>query len=224
MPTTEAAIDRSGRIADELKRRMQSGAYLPGQRLVEMDLAEEFEVGRGRIRETFRTLVGEGYLEFVANRGVLVRRYTRAEMLEVGSVREVLEGLAARLTALADLSESQLDRLTGAQAAMDLAEANGDTDGFSRENRNYHATICDFANNRHVTDFLGRLRVPLFRLQLPLSFSVDSLERSNRDHRVITTAILMRNPEAAEAAMRAHVRAGNAHIATLPEDAFPVAR
>ena len=210
----------SMRIAAELKRRMQSGVYAPGHRLVEMDIAEEFDVGRGRVREVFRTLVGEGYLEFVANRGVLVRRYTRAEMLEVGNVREVLEGLAARLAALRSLREDQRAELEDLQSRMNDAESAGDTESFNSLNRHYHNTICELAKNRHVTDFLGRLRVPLFRLQLPISFSIDSLERSNRDHRVITTSILMGNGDAAEAAMRAHVRAGNAHIRSLPEDAF----
>lgn len=220
MVTVEDTPTQSMQIAAELKRRMQSGAYAPGQKLVEMDIADEFQVGRGRIREVFRTLVGEGYLEFVANRGVFVRRYTRAEMLEVGNVREVLEGLAARLAAEHALKEEDQDRLKDIQSRMNDAEAAGDTDRFNRLNRSYHDLISDFAGNQHVTEFLGRLRVPLFRLQLPLSFAVDSLARSNRDHRVITTAILMGNGDAAEAAMRAHVRAGNAHISSLPGDAF----
>lgn len=220
MAMTEETPTQSDRIASELRRRMQSGTYAPGLRLVEMDIADEFDVGRGRVREVFRTLVGEGYLEFVANRGVLVRRYSRSEMLEVGNVREVLEGLVARLAAERALTEDQRQDLTAIQERMDNAEADGDTDAFAGLNRAYHQMICDFAENRHATEFLGRLRVPLFRLQLPISFSVDSLEQSNRDHRVITTAILMGHRDAAEAAMRAHVRAGNAHIRSLPEDAF----
>ena len=220
MATVGETPTQSGQIASELKQRMQSGAYAPGHRLVEMDIAEEFDVGRGRIREVFRTLVGEGYLEFVANRGVLVRRYSRAEILEVGNVREVLEGLAARLAASRALSGEQRESLSEIQQHMDDTETTGDTGAFARLNRGYHRLICDFAGNRHATEFLERLRVPLVRLQLPISFSVDSLERSNRDHRVITTAILMGNGDAAEAAMRAHVRAGNAHISSLPETAF----
>lgn len=207
-------------IAAVLKGRILDGAYGAGQRLIEMDLAEEFAAGRGRIREAFRMLVGEGYLEFVTNRGVLVRRYGRDEMLAMGRAREALEGLAARLAAERALSPEEGDMLERSQAELDRLEAAGDLDGFNRENRAYHGLICDLAGNGHVAEFLARVRLPLVRLQLPRSFAADSIDRSNRDHRVITAAILSGTPDAAEAAMRAHVRAGNAHVAELAEGAF----
>lgn len=211
-------------IAAELKRRLFDGAYAMGQRLVEMDLAEEFDVGRSRVREAFRMLVGEGYLAFVANRGVLVRCFTREELIAMGRVREMLEGLAARLAAERDISDAERARLFAAQAEMDAAEAAGDLVAFDRANRAYHRIIINLAGNDHVGEFVDRVRMPLVRLQLPPSFSVDAMPRSNRDHRVITAAILSGSGDAAEAAMRAHVRAGNAHIASLPDDAFEPAR
>ena len=63
-------------IAEHIKSRIHMGAYAPGQRLIEVDLAEEYGARRGRIREVFKVLVGQGYLEFIANRGVYVRRFT----------------------------------------------------------------------------------------------------------------------------------------------------
>ena len=207
-------------IAEGIKARIHRGSFAPGQRLIEVDLAEDFSVGRGRIREVFKTLVGQGYLEFVENRGVYVRRFTRAEILEMGRVREVLEGLSARLAAETQLSTQQAQRLRDHQARMDAAEAKADVDAYNAENFLYHATICEIAGNRHVEEFLHRVRLPLYRLQLPSSFSSDSMASSNRDHQVITAAILSGNGDAAEAAMRAHVRAGNAHVARLSEHYF----
>lgn len=215
--------DRSvttGAIVAELKSRILRGEYAFGQRLIEMDLAAEFGAGRGRIREAFRMLVGEGYLEFVANRGVLVRRYTRDEMIAIGRVREVLEGLAARLAAEKSLDAEGREDLEAAQARMDAAETAGDLDLFNAENRNYHSLIEALAGNELVGTFIDRVRTPLVRLQLPRSFAVDSMARSNKDHRLITMAILNGGADAAEAAMRAHVRAGNEHIASLSDDVF----
>lgn len=207
-------------IMAELKARIHSGQYSFGQRLIEMDLAAEFGAGRGRIREAFRMLVGEGYLEFVANRGVLVRRYTRDEMISIGRVREVLEGLAARLAAESRPQGAARIALEAAQGRMDAAEEAGDFDLFNLENRVYHSLIEDLADNDLAGTFIERVRTPLVRLQLPRSFAVDSMVRSNLDHRTITMAILSGSPDAAEAAMRAHVRAGNEHIASLPDAAF----
>lgn len=206
-------------IAEGVRERIRRGSYAPGQRLIEIDLASEFGVGRGRVREVFRTLVGEGYLEFIENRGVYVKRFGREEILEMGRVREVLEGLAACLAAEADKSAEDVSRLQAQQDALDAACTDHDIDAFNRENYAYHATICAMARNRHIEEFLERVRLPLYRLHLPRSFTADSMAHSNRDHQVITAAILSGNPDAAEAAMRAHVRSGNRHVEGL-DDAY----
>lgn len=216
----QRAPQSSEDLAGALKSRVLSGAYEPGQRLIEMDLAAEFDVGRGRVREAFRILVGEGYLQFVANRGVLVRRYSRAEMIAMGRTREVLEGLAARLAAERELSADERADLNAAQARMDRAEAAGDLEDFYAGNRAYHRLIDALAKNELATALIDRARIALVRLQLPASFAADAVTRSNLDHRAITMAILTGSPDAAEAAMRAHVRAGNAHIAALPDAVF----
>jgi len=220
MANDMAAADSAQSPEAALKDRLRRGVYRPGERLTEMEIADAFGIGRGRVREVFRTLAGEGYLTFSANRGVQVRRYSRAEMLEMGRVREVLEGLAARLAAERALPPEERAGLERHQAAMDRLEARRDAPAFHEENRAYHETICRLAGSQHVTEFLTRLRLHLFHIQLPPSFLDDSLTRSNADHRVITAAILSGSADAAEAAMRAHVRAGNAHIASLDESAF----
>lgn len=207
-------------ITDGIKARIQRGGFAPGQRLIEVDLAEEFAVGRGRIREVFKTLVGEGYLEFIKNRGVYVRRFSRAEILEMGRVREVLEGLSARLAAERELAPADRELLRAHQDRLDDAETRNDVDRYNTENFEYHATICRLAGNRHVEQSLVRVRLPLYRLQLPRSFSSDSMASSNRDHQVITSSILAGKPDAAEAAMRAHVHAGNQHVVRLAEEHF----
>lgn len=217
---TVAETVSTAAIAEGIKTRIYRGGYAPGQRLIEIDLAEEFSVGRGRIREVFKTLVGEGYLEFIENRGVYVRRFTRAEILEMGRVREVLEGLSARLAAERELTAEQRDLLRSHQNRLDDAEALNDVDRYNSENFAYHATICQIASNRHVEQSLARVRLPLYRLQLPRSFSNDSMANSNRDHQVITSCILAGKPDAAEAAMRAHVHSGNQHVLRLAEEHF----
>ena len=138
----------------------------------------------------------------------------------MGRVREVLEGLSARLAAETPLTAEQRNALIGHQERLDDAASQNDVDRYNAENFDYHATICSIAGNHHVEEFLHRVRLPLYRLQLPRNFSSDSMANSNRDHQVITASILAGNPDAAEAAMRAHVRAGNAHVARLPAQHF----
>ena len=207
-------------IVAVLKSRVFSGALPPGTRLIETDLADEFGTGRGRIREAFRILVGEGHLVSLANRGVAVRRYGRAELPDIGRAREVLESLAARLAAEKTLTAQQRDDLRSAQDRMDAAEAARDLETYSRENRAYHTLIETIADNAHVADLIERVRIPYLGLRLPRLFAIDQLRHSNEGHRFVTYAVLAGAPSVAEAAMRSHVQAGNAHMASLPDDAF----
>ena len=223
-PATDPATHTIGRpstsegIAAAIRARILDATLGAGQRLTEMDCAAEYDVGRGRVREAFRILVGEGYLEFLANRGVRVRHYSRTEILDMGRAREVIEGLAARLAAERPLVTGDRDRLSALQSRMDEAEAGKDHQAYAELNRAYHGLIAALAQNAYVADVLERVRIPAVRLQLPDSFAADALTSSNADHRVVTAAILNANGDAAEAAMRAHIRAGNAHIAGLPAD------
>lgn len=207
-------------IVDALKARIFSGELRPGTRLIETELARDFDVGRGPVREAFRVLVGEGHLQSHAHRGVLVRRYTREELLEMGCAREVLESLAARLAAEKTLTEEERSALRASQDRMNVAEAEQDLDTYSRENRNYHTLIETIADNAHVADLIERVRVPYLGLRLPQLFAVDQLRQSNEGHRLVTYAILAGAADVAEAAMRSHIRAGNAHTAQLPDELF----
>jgi DNA-binding GntR family transcriptional regulator len=96
-------------LSDQLIARIKRGFYAPGQRLVESDLMTDFDMGRSKVREALKILIGEGYLGFEKNRGACVRRFTRQEAIDRARVREVLEGLAARQAAEA-LAEADAAR------------------------------------------------------------------------------------------------------------------
>lgn len=202
-------------VAEEIRRRLHAGVYLPGHRLREISLAEELDTGRSHVREAFRLLVGEGYLSFEANRGALVRVYSRDEVLAVGRVREVLEGLTARMCAERQLAPAERARLQTVMTRLDQFESAGELESFALENRNFHNVIAELSGNELALKQIQQATLPLIRVQLPIAFSIESLARSNADHRVIFAAIMGGAPEAAEAAMRQHVRQGNAHVSAL---------
>lgn len=207
-------------ISAALKARIRGGEFSAGQKLLEKELSLEFDVGRGRIREVFRTLVGEGYLEFIANRGVFVRRYSKHELLDIGRAREVLEGVTARMAAEKPLTQMQRQQLQSFQDEMDLAEEEGNFEAYHQGNQRFHALIEQLAGNATVAEMLTRVRIPLIVLRLPQHVNTESVIRSNRGHRFITFAILSNSPDAAEAAMRSHVQMGNEHVASLPDELF----
>lgn len=207
-------------LADHLRDRIRQGVFVPGQRLIEADLTLELGVGRGRVREVLRTLVGEGLLDFQENRGVLVRRLTRSEVAEIGQTREALEGLCARLAASRDLEPADAERLKALQAELDAAASVADLARYNQANRDYHHLIAELAGNRFANEFLGRIAAASVRLQFAAALNSARMLGGNADHHMITTAILGGNPDVAEVAMRAHVRRGNAHLAELADHLY----
>ena len=104
-----------------LKQRIHSGLLVPGQRLVEPDVMRETGASRGRVREALLRLSADGLVELHEFRGAVVKRLTRAEVRHAYDMREMLEGLAARLTAAAGLDEVGRATLIQLQAELDAA-------------------------------------------------------------------------------------------------------
>lgn len=84
-------------ILETLRRRIAGQEIPPGAKLREQDLAAEFGVPRTRIRDVFGTLENRGLIERIPNRGAVVTRLDMELVFKLYDVREVLEGLCARL-------------------------------------------------------------------------------------------------------------------------------
>lgn len=207
-------------LPDQLIARIKEGFYAPGQRLIEAELMADFGIGRSKVRETLKTLVGEGYLSFEKNRGACVRRFTRQEAVDRARVREMLEGLAARQVAEQGLDKAARAQLKQLQKALDKGAKEKDFKTYSQLNEDFHEFILTHSRNEYAADLLKRLSVPLFRTQFTGLFTIDSLFARNEDHRRISDAILAEDPEAAERAMREHVGNGIQAMLTLRDDEF----
>ncbi|HXZ50095.1 MAG TPA: GntR family transcriptional regulator [Usitatibacter sp.] len=84
-------------IRDSLRARIAQQHIAPGAKLRETDLAEEFGVSRARVRDALAALEQRGLVERIPNRGAVVIRLDLSQVFYIYDLREVLEGLAARL-------------------------------------------------------------------------------------------------------------------------------
>src|SRR5688572_9671156 len=84
------------RVREGIKDRISSGTYRPGEKLPQHQLAAEFGVSRGVVREAILELDGLGLVRSIDNRGAVVHEVGPDELLEAYELREVLDGLAAR--------------------------------------------------------------------------------------------------------------------------------
>jgi DNA-binding GntR family transcriptional regulator len=201
-------------VADWLRERIRKGLLVPGERLVEADLVRATGASRAKVREALKQLGTEGLVTLEEFRGASVKRHSLEEIRQIYQARMVLEGLAAaEFTRRADAS--QRSRLQAMQSALDECADAGQHDTFARLNADWHRLLIEGAGNTMVTQFLERLTVPIYRLLFSNFYSRQRIVLANADHQVVTMAILARQPEAAEAAMRAHISRGMAALAEL---------
>lgn len=181
----------------------RSGHYAPGQRLVEADLVRRYKVGRGTIREAIRRLCGEGLVVVHQFRGASIRKLSRSDMLNVLSVLEVLNGLAARQAAAAIDVGGNRERFEGAAHALLAERGRKDFYRALRERERFFATIVEISGNSELDRVMPKLDLLIARVQAP---DVMPEERRFEDYRIMADAILTGDPEFAEHAARMHVR------------------
>lgn len=207
---------------DALRTGIKEGRYTPGQRLIEVDLTRELNVSRGPVREAMHRLAGEGLVVIEPHRGVVVRLLTRKDVAGLYEVREVIEGLAARLAAKHIDQADNAKRLRAAIKQMRDVFDSGDAAKYMESNERLHGLIFELSGNDTLIKMLQQLRLPVFRLQFSrmMRSSGEAKNDSVEDHEKVVQAILAGNPQKAERAMRKHVRHAGRMILYLPDNSF----
>jgi DNA-binding GntR family transcriptional regulator len=129
---------------------------------------------------------------------------TVEEAVAITECRMVLEGLCAAKAAVA-ASDEQLDELTDLGTAMSKAVADGEPMTYSDLNQDLHARIREFSGQATAVDLLERLNAQLVRHRFQLALRPGRPQRSLNEHLAMIEAIRAREPQAAEAAARAHL-------------------
>ena|SRR3981081_3564585 len=189
---------------ERLRRAVRQGDVSPGQRLVEAELVDQFEVTRGSVRAAIDELVIEGLLERIPNRGARVRTVSREQAVEILECRKVLEGLIAAKAA-ERVTDAGSARLRDCADGLIATEREGDPIKYSHLNHELHSAISDIAGQQSATDLIGRLNAQIVRHQFQLSLRPGRPQKSLGEHLAVVEAVLARDPVAAEQAMRAHL-------------------
>ena len=155
----------SDAIYATLREAILAGILPAGERLGELQLAARFNRSRTPVREAILRLESEHLAQRSARGGYVVGGMSREEILEVYAVREVIDGLAARLAAQGCLP-ADLDHLTWLNRRMEKAGEQNDYRLMAELNIEFHEGVARASRNGllltvHATD--PRLGSPLFR-------------------------------------------------------------
>lgn len=207
-------------IVQAVRDGVVSGRFVAGQRLVEADLMSEFGVARNSLREALAKLGAQGIVELRPNRGASIRLLTRDDVIQRYQVREVVEGLAARLAAERIAAGEPADELHEAYRAMQKARRSGDVNGYVRENLRFHTQIVKLSGNGLLSDLTDQLRLQTFQLQYGSLISAENTRRSMHGHDGIFKAIVAGDGALAERRMRRHVSESCSLVLDFPGYVF----
>ena len=179
------------------------GRLRPGQRLREIELAEALGVSRTPIREALWRLEMQGLVAHAPRKGMVIRTLAHQEVTELYLMREVLEGTAAALGAR---HASEAEILTLEEMVREDAARLDDPDALARSNRIFHETLYRAAHNRYLVQLLAGLRASMSLLGRTSLSVAGRAAAAQEEHQDIVSAIAARQPDAAEAAARKHIR------------------
>jgi DNA-binding GntR family transcriptional regulator len=202
-----------------LKEQIISGALAPDMRLIELAIAAEFGVSRTPVREALKRLAVENLVLADPARGMVVHAPDAREIEDVFIVREALDGLAARLAAHR-ITPSELARLRVVVDSMQQAIGEGRREQVVVANTHFHDVIYGAAGNE-MLERLGRDLREFVRRFTTLPFaSPERVDHVLTEHRNIVEALEKHDPEAAEAASRAHLAAAREYVVRMQLQEF----
>jgi DNA-binding GntR family transcriptional regulator len=176
--------------------------YLPGERLKEMALAQEFEVSQAPVREVFRELETLGLLVSEHYRGTRVREISGREIYDAYQLRGYLEEIAAQLIPPAKLKDA-LGSIEALQASMRKAARTGDADGFARANTQFHRSIVSLASNHTLLKVWDSLEIGMLS-RLNLQKNEKKLRSLAEIHQPIVDSLKRGDPKQTGALLREH--------------------
>ncbi|MFE3824673.1 GntR family transcriptional regulator [Streptomyces sp. NPDC059092] len=203
-------------VGTGIRAALATGDMVPGQRLIEQELSETFGATRSSVREALQDLAAEGLVELIPRRGARVRVIPVEEAVQITECRASLEGLCARRAA-ERATPRHHERLLEIGAAMRAAVAGGELDTYSGLNRRLHDLVAEVSGQDVAKTLLERLNGQMVRYQFRLALRPGRPSRSLPQHLAIIDAIVAGDPEAAEAAARAHLDSVIEELGATPD-------
>lgn len=154
----------SDHIRRELARRILDGTLTPGERLVELRIASEFDSSQAPVREALRELESMRLVECSPYRGARVREVGERETAEAYRVRGALERLAAESAA----GRCDVQALRATVAAMTAAACGDDREGYARHDLEFHRAIVAASGNATLARLWDSLA---FEVRTPITLA-----------------------------------------------------
>ena len=191
-------------VFNTLRQAILKGELAPGERLMEIQLAEKLGVSRTPIREAIRKLELEGLVLMIPRKGAEVAKISEKSLRDVLEVRRSLEELAIEL-ACQRMSEDDMAELERMQGNFKSAIDRGEAMSIAQSDEQYHDVIYQGTRNDKLVQMLGNLREQMYRYRLEYIKDEDKRQVLLVEHEHILNALKNRNIAEAKKAAREHI-------------------
>mgnify|MGYP002639660094 CR=1 FL=1 len=217
----DSPISLKDKAYTEIRRRILNGELSADAPLSEYQLADELELSRTPVREAVKRLEREGLVQSIPNRGTFVAELSARDISEIYQVREQLEGFAARIAA-ETMSDEGIKKLEEEISILVTLASEGKLIEVVDSDIRLHKQILAATQNSRLIELLGMLDDQMHRVRALFPQSSQWLETTLAEHADIVKAIKAHDGQAAEKAMKTHLRSAREHAIRqfLPMDFF----
>lgn len=191
-------------VFNTLRQAILKGELEPGERLMEIQLADRLGVSRTPIREAIRKLELEGLVLMIPRKGAEVAKISKKSLRDVLEVRRSLEELAIEL-AIQRITKEELQELTQAQEDFRLAVLTGDAMTIAETDEHFHELIYIATDNSRLVQMLNNLREQMYRYRLEYIKDADKRQILVIEHDHILKEIREHRVAEAKVAIREHI-------------------
>ena len=192
-------------VFQTLREAILRGDLQPGERLMEIQLANRLGVSRTPIREAIHMLEQEGLVVTIPRKGAEVAKMTLKDMEDVLEIREALDVLAAQL-ACGRITEEGLAELKDKKKDFELSLKSADVKQIAEADVRFHDVIYEATGNPKLVNLLNNLREQIYRYRVEYLKNAQNYPGLLEEHEAIYHALVERDERLITQAVQVHVR------------------
>ena len=202
---TDEFLPLRDEVFNTLREKILKGVYKPGERLMEIHLADQLGVSRTPIREAIRMLELEGLVKMVPRKGAQVAKISKEDLQDVLEVRKALDTLSVKL-ACERITEDEIKLLNNEERDFEKALASKDVRDIAEADVAFHDVIHSATKNGRLKSMISNLAERIYRYRFEyIKQQSDGGKTLMLEHREIMRCIEGRDVESAVKATEIHI-------------------
>lgn len=191
-------------VFNTLREAILRGELVPGERLMELQLAAKLGVSRTPIREAIRMLEQEGLAITIPRKGAIVAGMTEKDMQDVLEIREALEELSVQV-ACDKITAEEIEKLRENMKNFEDSLRSGDLKKMAQADVEFHDVIYQATHNPKLISMLNNLREQMYRYRVEYLKNPQNHEQLLREHEAIYKGILEKDKVTVTDMIRKHI-------------------